>query len=1258
MKIISLRFKNINSLRGEWRLNFTEEPFASNGLFAITGPTGAGKTTILDAICLALYHRTPRLNESGIAEKIMTRHTGECLSEVEFEVRQKRYRAFWESRRAKGQAEGKVQPSKVELAEVAAGSNDGDKIIAEKIKDKLALVSSITGLDFGRFTKSMLLAQGGFAAFLNAEAGKRAELLEQITGTEIYGAISEKVFVRFRDEEAKLIQEKEKSKHIQLLDNESFDALKKQQHLLEENVKQAQEQRDLYLAETEQLRKINNAQHRYLESVKQVENAEQAIDEHRSSLQRLELSEPANKLRPVFDKLKREEQEQDDLLAARKQIMVCISDAEQSLHNLYPERDEMITLRDQAKEELNTTQVLIAEKVAPLDEKIKHIQASHDVLKREVDEDKKHTDKLQGEAKHTENEIQKSSAEQVQLSNYCEQYAEYQHLKTYLPLWQSKMDDRVKLSSQLNTFQIKIANSQRELNSLTENDKNVQKQIAIVNDNIVALTSQKEELGKKLASLLGSETSESIKLAYQTSLNQQGGLTECRYLNQHYYDKQQELIVSNNKKNESFDNAKKMEEQVDDLRRRYKLKQEEIAALENIVELERQISGLQAYRDALQEDQPCPLCGATEHPAIDAYTELHHANTLSENQQRLNQQKTALDALAEQGHQAKARWDSLLEQGDLFNKNSVDQQVELNQLTETWKKNAQKLGWSDILAKLLKNESREFNAQENGASNRIIYLIDQADAKREQLAVQVAAIDELEHAIQQIKESIQREQNERDQYRQQQELNTMKIGHINEELTTINEQLELAEDDLKKIESHIIEKLHAYPNLSLPKLDQQQQWLLLRQEERDQYETNTHKLDQINNHIAEQKSIQEGLNQRLAERTAHLEKQAARLSDLTEQIQDLSNERYQLFADKDKSTVLAQLSQSLNDREQQLNTLNDSVDKAHKEALTLKVQNDENAKRADVLSKLLEQSRDKWQESLSNSLFDNIQAFEQALLDEEQQQELLELKRTLDNSKTEAVALKQQAQEILETLKSQESKTPNHPANSELELLQLIEESTRSIADFNKQLGEIEQQLKTDEENRQREKQLLEQIEKQQRIYDDWSDLSSLIGSRDGKKFRVFAQGLTLDYLIHLANNQLQQLHGRYQLQRQHGEALELEVIDTWQADAIRDTKTLSGGESFLVSLALALALSDLVSHKTRIESLFLDEGFGTLDRETLDIALDALDNLNASGKTIGVISHIEALKERVPVQIEIKKMNGLGVSRLDQRYAVSDICR
>ncbi|MBO6199183.1 MAG: exonuclease subunit SbcC, partial [Psychrobacter sp.] len=131
-------------------------------------------------------------------------------------------------------------------------------------------------------------------------------------------------------------------------------------------------------------------------------------------------------------------------------------------------------------------------------------------------------------------------------------------------------------------------------------------------------------------------------------------------------------------------------------------------------------------------------------------------------------------------------------------------------------------------------------------------------------------------------------------------------------------------------------------------------------------------------------------------------------------------------------------------------------------------------------------------------------------------------------------------------------------------------------------------------------------------------------------------------------------LHNRYQLSRREQGELEIEIIDTWQGDTQRDTRTLSGGESFLVSLALALALSELVSQKTRIDSLFLDEGFGTLDNETLEMALNALDNLNAEGKTIGIISHVEALKERIPVQIKVRKSAGMGYRSLDDCYRVS----
>src|SRR5450830_1484935 len=220
MKILSLRLKNLNSLKGEWRIDFTQAPFSDNSLFAITGPTGAGKSTLLDAICLALYHETPRLKSiSASANDIMTRHTVDCLAEVAFEVKGSMYRAFWSQRRARDKVDGALQAPKVELAR-----GDGT-IVSSQSNDKLKRIAEITGLDFPRFTKSMLLAQGGFAAFLNASANDRAELLEELTGTEIYGDISRKVFEQAREAKQQLDQLKARADGVELLTVEKRDAM-------------------------------------------------------------------------------------------------------------------------------------------------------------------------------------------------------------------------------------------------------------------------------------------------------------------------------------------------------------------------------------------------------------------------------------------------------------------------------------------------------------------------------------------------------------------------------------------------------------------------------------------------------------------------------------------------------------------------------------------------------------------------------------------------------------------------------------------------------------------------------------------------------------------------------------------------------------------------------------------------------------------------------------------------------------------------
>ena len=225
MRILGVRFKNINSLAGEWQIDFTRPEYTADGIFAITGPTGAGKTTLLDVICLALYGRTPRLdrvNKSG--NDVMTRQTGECFAEVTFSTQKGSFRCYWSQHRARKKADAELQTPRHEISDAHSG-----QIIDNQIRSVEKRIEETTGMDFQRFTQSMMLAQGGFAAFLKASADERAPILEQITGTAIYSDISIKVHERHTFERTQLQLLQGELSGMQLLTPEQEASLKDQE---------------------------------------------------------------------------------------------------------------------------------------------------------------------------------------------------------------------------------------------------------------------------------------------------------------------------------------------------------------------------------------------------------------------------------------------------------------------------------------------------------------------------------------------------------------------------------------------------------------------------------------------------------------------------------------------------------------------------------------------------------------------------------------------------------------------------------------------------------------------------------------------------------------------------------------------------------------------------------------------------------------------------------------------------------------------
>lgn len=309
MKILSVRLHNLNSLKGEHLVRFDREPLASAGLFAITGPTGAGKTTLLDAITLALYGKVARYGNESNPEHVMTRHCGECSAEVEFETTSGVYRAAWERHRAGKKPEGKLQPPKRYIYDAAG------EPLAQQIREAEQKIEDLLGLNYDRFLRSVLLAQGDFARFLKADANERAGLLESLTGTTIYSRLGKLAHEEANRREADLKAKAAGLEQIELLDEEArkelSDELKKakaQEKKLSNEIDTGAEMLDL-IRQLRQAREKEAAAKQEKEALDQArESAKEKLEQLRRHRATLPFAERLSELKHAEDALREAEQ--------------------------------------------------------------------------------------------------------------------------------------------------------------------------------------------------------------------------------------------------------------------------------------------------------------------------------------------------------------------------------------------------------------------------------------------------------------------------------------------------------------------------------------------------------------------------------------------------------------------------------------------------------------------------------------------------------------------------------------------------------------------------------------------------------------------------------------------------------------------------------------------------------------------------------------------------------------------------------------
>lgn len=409
----------------------------------------------------------------------------------------------------------------------------------------------------------------------------------------------------------------------------------------------------------------------------------------------------------------------------------------------------------------------------------------------------------------------------------------------------------------------------------------------------------------------------------------------------------------------------------------------------------------------------------------------------------------------------------------------------------------------------------------------------------------------------------------------------------------------------------------------------------------NQWNTNTEEFTKAQEVINKLTTTIENEEDKLKEASENLRTKTIRLSDFRKTEELLKAERANVLHGKpadtaekyfiDKQATIAEQLKKATDNKNLFTAKRESIN-----GIISRIQ--VNISQSEERSLILQNEIDKWIKEKGDITYERLSELlekDNAWIQKEKQ-----ALKTFTEAETTAKATLTERLKNLEQHNHSDAKPKNETDTKEF-LKEILTEKSEATENRNKRLTEIEVILSSNDKAREQIKGLEKELKEKSILTENWKKLNRLLGSASGNKFKEIAQGYTLETLLSYANKHLQELSPRYQLQR-IPDTLALQVIDTDMLNEVRTIHSLSGGESFLISLALALGLSSLSSNRMKVESLFIDEGFGSLDSDTLRIAMDALGHLQTQGRKIGVISHVTEMTERITVQIKIiKTSNG-----------------
>lgn len=1123
MRILTLDFLNVNSLAGHWHIDFTDPAYRTCPLFAITGKTGAGKSSVLDAVCLALYGQTPRVKNAGDRSAknrderqskddyddkcpMMTKGTREIQASVRFEAGGRLFASTW---RRYVKRTGKLSQAQVEFIEFASEGDREGRIITTKNTEWARLVIDVTKMTFETFTRSVLLAQGAFSNFLKASDDDRAQILENITGTAIYTEIGSCVYRRWDKEVKQLDLLRSLLETTAPLASDERSQLEQQLGDTERTTRQAESELNALRAALLWRRQSDEAEKTY--NLKD-EEARKADELYNRFKPRLALAEKARQAKEPI----RLHKDLQSLLSERETLSLSLQETVNQLQNIDRNDVRRKTSAQQAAQALEEAvrELALFEKpfraMIELDTEIAALRQTHC-----------HQSNLFRQNTGTLQEALRRLELALKTEQECRSVLESDLLRRD----RDSADDMIRLH--LGPLQSAAESMRQKERECTEY--------------LDRLRKDRQDL-LLLESELRNAIDRESKLTQLTRQAQSTALDARRAL-------------------ETATRAQSPEQ-----------------ALQAVVQLTERMASAKAFIQ-FKEDRDLFAAG------------------LADTSERLTESNREVSLFL---HQTMAR----------FNQRLADLKA-----SEPGIETVAAVGLQEYLDHL-HNERRAI-IDRNAALGTLQKKLDTADQHAR----------ELEHAL----------------HQQQADVLSLKARQerIDTSVAHLQNRLQSAENDYRQAHRDYNNSLKKFPFCSAS--DSPDTIVAFLQERDRQRQSFLQTLETHHENLLQAEKQSAVLTSELRHAEDLLKKSESDLNQTAQSLKALTDERQEHFGSTDPAVEKKRLTDCLETQRRLDAEAREAVRGAQVEKNSLRIREEETRQRLSHLEGKVTALRLALQHRMTALGFASL---DDLLNSELSDDTVRSIERTAEQLRTDVATLqgqRTQAWNMLQTLKAR----PLTEDNVET-LSRRVTASEQYFLEQTRLTATLRASLEQDDKKRRENAKQLRAIEAQQTVCGRWDRLRQLIGSADGKTFRTAAQKITFRILLNYANDAMNTMTKRYWLYASDNGGLSIDVIDNDMGGQRRTSKNLSGGESFLVSLALALGLSRMGGSNLRVDTLFLDEGFGTLDESTLNQALYALENLQASsGKLIGIISHVNSIKERIATHIHVSQRAGSGISTL-----------